>query len=75
MSVGMAQQSRESIVLRAEQGHAYAQFSLGAMHYEGVGVPVNLVEAHRLFRFAAQQGQADAQYNLGVMNLKAWASQ
>ena len=50
----------------AEQGHAEAQFTLGAMYAAGEGVPQDFVEAVRWYRLAAEQGHAWAQYNLGV---------
>ena len=46
------------------------QFSLGAMHVEGMGVAKDLGEAARLFRLAADQGNADAQNRLGQMHRK-----
>ena len=46
------------------------QFSLGAMHVEGMGVAKDLGEAARLFRLAADQGNADAQNTLGRMHRK-----
>ena len=42
----------------AEQGDAYAQFSLGAMYDEGQGVPQNYAVAVEWFRKAADQGLA-----------------
>lgn len=51
----------------AEQGHAGAQFDLGVMFANGLGVPENDVEAVRWYRLAAEQGNAAAQLNLGVM--------
>ena len=52
----------------AEQGFAFAQFSLGAMHVNGTGViPQDREAAVRWFRLAAEQGYGLAQYNLGVM--------
>ena len=40
----------------AAQGDAEAQFSLGFLHLRGIGGPVDLVEARRLFGLAAAQG-------------------
>jgi TPR repeat protein len=39
----------------AEQGDAEAQFKLGVMHYEGWGVPWDIVQAHMWLRLAAAQ--------------------
>ena len=51
----------------AEQGDADAQFNLGNMYYEGMGVSQDYTEALRWYRRAAEQDNADAQVNLGVM--------
>ena len=51
----------------AEQGYAFAQFSLGVMHVKGTGVPQDLAEAARWYHMAARRGHGLAQYNLGVM--------
>jgi TPR repeat protein len=34
---------------------------------DAVGIPIDLTEAARLYRFAAGQGLANAQFNLGLM--------
>jgi len=51
----------------AEQGEAFAQFNLGVMYNNGLGVPKNDAEAVRWYKLAAEQGEALAQFNLGVM--------
>ena len=51
----------------AEQGNAYAQFNLGRMYRQGLGVPQDYKIALKWFTLAAEQGIADAQTNLGVM--------
>jgi TPR repeat protein len=51
----------------AEQGHAAAQFLLGAMHGNGHGVPQNHKTAVKWYRLAAAQRNDLAQYNLGLM--------
>ncbi len=53
--------------LLCEQGDANAQFSLGAMYRNGLGVPQDEAEAVGWWRKAAEQGNTKAQYNLGVM--------
>lgn len=50
----------------AEQGDANAQFSLGVMYSQGLGVAENLSEAVRWFRLAAVGGKSEAQFTLGV---------
>jgi uncharacterized protein len=51
----------------AEQGNAEAQTLLGAMYWQGEGVPRNHAEAARLYLLAARQGYARAQYDIGFM--------
>ena len=55
----------ESLIQRAEQGHANAQHSLGARYRDGQGVPQDYAEAVRWYRLAAEQGHANAQNSLG----------
>lgn len=51
----------------ATQGDAEAQFSLGAIYYEGKSVPQDYVEAMKWFLLAANQKHANAQFHLGQM--------
>ena len=51
----------------AEQGHAWAQNSLGFMYDTGAGVTEDDAEAVKWYRLAAEQGVASAQFNLGFM--------
>ena len=51
----------------AEQGNAEAQFTLGRMYDERLGVPQDFAEAVKWYRRAAEQGFAEAQTSLGVM--------
>lgn len=51
----------------AEQGDAEAQFSLGNMYTEGVGVSQSDSQAMAWFLKAAAQGFVPAQVNLGVI--------
>jgi TPR repeat protein len=51
----------------AEASDASAQFNLGIMYDNGLGVPQDDAEADKWYRLAADQGHATAQYNLGVM--------
>ena len=51
----------------AEQGNAEAQFNLGLMYDERLGVPQDYAEAVKWYRRAAEQGFAEAQTNLGIM--------
>lgn len=49
----------------AEQGNAEAQFGLGVIYNDAVGVPQDYTEANYWFLRAAEQGYAPAQFNLG----------
>jgi len=51
----------------AEQGDALAQYDLGAMYYNGFGVPKDDAEVARWYRLAAEQGDAYAQTGLGFL--------
>ena len=51
----------------AEAGDAEAQYNLGLLYMNGLGVEKNERTALWWFTRAAQQGLADAQYNAGVM--------
>ena len=52
--------------LAAEQDYTRAQYNLGVMYAQGLGVPRNGVEAVRWYRKVALKGLAQAQYNMGV---------
>ena len=49
----------------AELGKASAQYSMGLLYINGVGVGVDQVEGVKWYRLAAEQGHADAQFSLG----------
>ena len=51
----------------AEQGHAAAQYNLGAMCANGQGVSKDYIEAVKWLRKAAEQGHAEAQFRLGLI--------
>ena len=51
----------------AKQGHVSAQFYLGVMYANGLGVKQDYFKAVEWYTKAAKQGHASAQYNLGVM--------
>ena len=57
---GVAQESEEAASLRAtaEQGDAEAQYNLGLMYLEGLGVKQDNVEAYAWIRTAAAQGKS-----------------
>jgi len=51
----------------ADQGDAIAQYQVGLMYYQGLGISRNYTEALKWFKKSANQNNADAQYNLGKM--------
>jgi ATP-dependent protease ClpP protease subunit len=51
----------------AEQGDLAAQFKLGVLFENGLGVAQDYAEAARWYMKAAQQGDAEAQYNLALL--------
>lgn len=51
----------------AERGDTHAQFNIGAMFANGLGVQLNYSQAACWYRKAAEQGFAAAQSNLGVL--------
>jgi len=54
----------------AEQGNAPAQYNLGVIYGDGLGVPQDYAEAVKWLRMAAEQGLAEGQVNLGVRYAK-----
>jgi len=56
--------------LAANQNITPAGYKLGVMHLMGGGIPKNLAEAQRWFKFAAERGHADAQIDLRIMYLR-----
>ncbi len=53
--------------LAADQGIAVAQSNLGAMYYNGQGVPENFVEAYKWWSLAAAQGYNDSAKNRDIV--------
>ncbi len=51
----------------AEQGDAEAQFNLGVLYHDGLGVTQNYIQAREWYTQAAVQGYAIAQIHLGVL--------
>ena len=54
----------------AEKGLPSAQYNVGLMHLNGLGVPKDAVAAHGWIQKAAELGDRDAQQALGVMYSK-----
>jgi TPR repeat protein len=55
----------------AAQGDADAQFFLGLIYFEGLGVAQQHKEAFKWFHLAADQGGAEAQWYVGIMHANA----
>jgi len=51
----------------ADQGSATAQFNLGVMHENGIGVIKDFKKSVDWYRMAAEQGYVKAQFNLALM--------
>lgn len=51
----------------AIDGHPDAQYSIGVMHYNGIGVAQDYAKAAEWFGRAAEKSNASAQYNLGIL--------
>jgi TPR repeat protein len=51
----------------AEQGAARAQYDMGVMYDNGLGVAQDYAEAAKWYRKAAEAGDLDGQRNLGLM--------
>jgi hypothetical protein len=54
----------------AGRGDADAQFAIGLLYYDGMGVDVDHTESSYWFHLAAEQGHQDAQFNLGNAYLR-----
>jgi TPR repeat protein len=53
----------------AAGGHARAQYNVGVMYEEGLGVPIDYTEAVGWLLQAAEQGNAEAKNHLGFLYL------
>ena len=51
----------------SQLGKAWAQFKLGTLHLQGLGVKKDPKGAYALIKLAVDQGHHTAQYNLGSM--------
>ncbi len=61
--VGSLEQTRKL----AEEGNAEAQYKMGRMYDEGLGVTQDYKEAAKWYRKAAEKGNAHAQYQMGTL--------
>lgn len=64
------EQAVDTIKKAAEQGDATAQYKLGVLYIQGVGMMQDSARACYWYRKAAEQGQMEAQYMLGLMYSK-----
>ncbi len=60
-------ETSQNILTLANAGDAAAQYNLGLIYANGIGVQENDVEAVRWFRLAAEQGNIRSQVNLANM--------
>ena len=56
-----------TVKAKAEKGDATAQFNLGLMYMNDLGVEKDYAEAVKWYRKSAEQGNANAQNILGIM--------
>lgn len=54
----------------AKNNIANAQYNLGVLYHQGMGVDKNLDRAIALYQKASDQGHPEAQYNLGIANIE-----
>jgi len=54
----------------ANNGVANAQYNLGVLYHQGLGVDKSLETAMHLYNDAANSGHPEAQYNLGIANIE-----
>ena len=54
-------------LIQVRKGYTKAQYILGGMYYEGIGVEKNLKEAFQWIKLASDKKQADAQSDLGYL--------
>jgi uncharacterized protein len=59
-------ESRRIFNALADAGNVRAEFMMGSIYEQGLGVPRDLAAAARWYRLAADGGNASAQYNLGI---------
>ena len=56
-----------TMLQKAEEGNANAQFTLGYMYYHGIEVVQDYAAAAKWYRQSAKQDNASAQYYLGYI--------
>jgi TPR repeat protein len=74
--INISAEDMQWLLTQAGQGNAKAQYTLGSLYYNGLGVTQDYSKAVVWFRMAAQQGLPEAQYYLGWMKAYGiWMSQ
>ena len=71
MNAEPANATLSNVRIAAQKGNTDAQYRLGEMYAEGLGVRQDDAEALRWYRMAAHQGLALAQHNLAFMETSA----
>ncbi len=56
----------KDFLVAAKAGHVYAQYNVGLMYEQGLGISKNAKEAVYWYKESAMQGNSAAQFNLGV---------
>lgn len=68
------QRAYEEWKAAAESGQAEAQFDLGLLYAQGLGVHRDLTAAEQWYRKSAAQGNAEAQFALGLLYSRGWGN-
>ena len=55
----------EWLKMASNEGHEFAQFTLGKCYEDGIGVEKNITEAVKFYALSAEQGNVEAQMKLG----------
>ena len=56
----------KEFLIAAKEGHVFAEFNVGLMYEQGLGVEKDVHEAFYWYEKSAEQGNSAAQFNLGV---------
>ena len=59
-----------SVISKAEQGDADAQYNLGLMYGRGVGVPKNYIKSYLWWSLLSAQGYEHAKHNIDILTKK-----
>ncbi len=67
LKAGRYEEALKELLPLVEQGDAEAQYNLGILYRDGLGIKQDYKMAVALFGKSAEQGFVDAQYNLAVL--------